>query len=187
MCCWQDGLPRLPSHQEVSSYREEEVTQNEQPIPEDILQFVAEQLQELEPDNLQGELSRVGYARVRCSSVCTAGCGCSAGAGLGRGCCRGSAQEPAARVLLQQPQTQTQLVDACLCCCCCAVCRLPALVAALAKFNEGVVTYDAEGEVELDLEKVNYESLILVRAAAVAEGGPCCQWSHAVRATLTET
>ena len=39
----------------MSSYREEEVTQNEQPIPEDILQFVAEQLLELGPDNLQGE------------------------------------------------------------------------------------------------------------------------------------
>jgi hypothetical protein len=39
----------------VSSYREEEVTQNERPIPEDILQFVAEQLLELGPDNLQGE------------------------------------------------------------------------------------------------------------------------------------
>jgi hypothetical protein len=51
----QDGLARLPSHQEVSSYREEEVTQNERPIPEDLLQFVAEQLQELGPDNLQGE------------------------------------------------------------------------------------------------------------------------------------
>lgn len=42
----------------MSSYREEEVTQNERPIPEDILQFVAEQLQELGADNLQGEAAR---------------------------------------------------------------------------------------------------------------------------------
>jgi hypothetical protein len=33
---------------------------------------------------------------------------------------------------------------------------------ALGKFNEGVVSYDAEGEVELDLEKVNYDSLMIV-------------------------
>lgn len=33
---------------------------------------------------------------------------------------------------------------------------------ALGKFNDGVVTYDADGEVELDLEKVNYESLMMV-------------------------
>jgi hypothetical protein len=44
----------LASH-EVSSYREEEVTQNERPIPEDIMQFVAEQLMELGSDNVQGE------------------------------------------------------------------------------------------------------------------------------------
>lgn len=33
---------------------------------------------------------------------------------------------------------------------------------ALGKFNEGVVTYDADGEVELDLEKVDYASLMEV-------------------------
>jgi hypothetical protein len=52
-CCLQDGgLGRLQSH-EVSSYREEEVEQHA--IPEDVLQEVATQLQELGPDNLQGE------------------------------------------------------------------------------------------------------------------------------------
>lgn len=39
---------------------------------------------------------------------------------------------------------------------------------ALGKFNEGVVTYDADGEVELDLEKVDYVSLMEVRGG---EGG----------------
>jgi hypothetical protein len=34
--------------------------------------------------------------------------------------------------------------------------------AALGKFNEGVVSYDEEGEVELDLEKVDYASLMEV-------------------------
>lgn len=38
------------------------------------------------------------------------------------------------------------------------------LEVALGKFNEGVVTYDAEGEVELDLEKVDYNSLMEVDA-----------------------
>jgi hypothetical protein len=33
----------------------------------------------------------------------------------------------------------------------------------LGKFNEGVVNYDEEGEVELDLEKVDYPSLMEVR------------------------
>jgi hypothetical protein len=37
----------------VSSYREEEVEQHT--VPEDVLQEVAGQLQELGPDNLQGE------------------------------------------------------------------------------------------------------------------------------------
>lgn len=34
---------------------------------------------------------------------------------------------------------------------------------ALGKFNEGVVSYDEEGEVELDLEKVDFASLMEVR------------------------
>jgi hypothetical protein len=43
------------------------------------------------------------------------------------------------------------------CCCVAAV--------ALGKFNEGVVSYDEEGEVELDLEKVDFASLMEVSAA----------------------
>jgi hypothetical protein len=39
---------------------------------------------------------------------------------------------------------------------------------ALGKFNEGVVTYDEEGEVELDLEKVDFASLMEVRRDAAA-------------------
>lgn len=50
-----DGINRLTSH-EVSSYVEEEVEQ--QGIPEDILQEVATQLQELGPDNLQVALGK---------------------------------------------------------------------------------------------------------------------------------
>lgn len=42
---------------------------------------------------------------------------------------------------------------------------------ALGKFNEGVVTYDAEGEVELDLEKVDYTSLMEVRQGECVLGG----------------
>jgi hypothetical protein len=38
---------------------------------------------------------------------------------------------------------------------------------ALGKFNDGVVTYDADGEVELDLEKVNYESLMMVSSRRI--------------------
>lgn len=38
------------------------------------------------------------------------------------------------------------------------------LQAALGKFNEGVVSYDEEGEVELDLERVDYASLMAVDA-----------------------
>jgi hypothetical protein len=44
-----------------------------------------------------------------------------------------------------------------------------------------VVTYDAEGEVELDLEKVNYESLMVVSRGGL--GGSCSAWvSHAAAA-----
>jgi hypothetical protein len=46
------GLGRLQSH-EVSSYREEEVEQHA--VPDDVLQEVTAALQELGPDNLQGE------------------------------------------------------------------------------------------------------------------------------------
>lgn len=68
----QDGLNRLASH-EVSSYREEEVTQNERPIPEEIMQFVAEQLMEMGGDNVQGE------AHLVWAGSC--GCGCFWGGG----------------------------------------------------------------------------------------------------------
>eukprot|EP00879_Flechtneria_rotunda_P013235 GHRR01013820.1.p1 GENE.GHRR01013820.1~~GHRR01013820.1.p1 ORF type:complete len:230 (+),score=113.22 GHRR01013820.1:279-968(+) len=51
----QDGLGRMQSH-EVSSYREEEVEQHA--IPEDVLQEVAAQLQELGPENLQVALGK---------------------------------------------------------------------------------------------------------------------------------
>ena len=67
---------------------------------------------------------------------------------------------------------------------------------ALGKLNDGVVTYDAEGEVELDLEKVNYESLMVVSRGGA--GGQlqcmgvacccCCWWwcsSHAAQLGLT--
>jgi hypothetical protein len=43
---------------------------------------------------------------------------------------------------------------------------LLAAAVALGKFNEGVVTYDEEGEAELDLEKVDYPSLMEVRRGA---------------------
>lgn len=51
----------------------------------------------------------------------------------------------------------------CRLCCAALCCCLLLCAVALGKFNEGVVSYDEEGEVELDLERVDYASLMEVR------------------------
>lgn len=176
----------MQSH-EVSSYREEEVDQHE--IPQEILAEVAEKLQELQPANLEGE-GRCGPPPARAVKgsnriVGQVSLHCMCKEHLTQ---TGCVYEQQLSIMLEQgllsscvvlcawllQLLEQGLLSTCVVCLvaavararsalnmCCVVCLVAAV--ALGKFNEGVVTYDAEGEVELDLEKVDYTSLMEVR------------------------
>lgn len=86
----------------------------------------------------------------------------------------------------------TQAVASALLACCAMPCRAVLSPVALGKLNDGVVSYDAEGEVELDLEKVNYESLMVVSAGVwwlwvwAAAAAAAAAWPHVARVPSVE-